>query len=648
MELATRRGVRILLVGNGHVLPALRALGHEVVATHEDHPDLALPGRPFPIRALWERLAAPPDVLLVVDPLGHQTLPYGIEDVPVPRVYWAVDVHVNFFWQRHYASLFDLVCVAQRDYVPLFEAAGVPARWLPWAADETVFTDPGRPRVHDLVFVGLVDPKTRPKRAAAVELLRRRFGLVTFGATIAERLSWPAMAEVLGTAKIVFNEAIMGDLNFRVFETLACGAMLLTERIGNGLMELFVPGEHLDVYTPETLVEQVAHYLAADDERARIAAAGAREVAARHTFTARMRELVDILAGVTRRDVGRRAAFHAGMTAHLTVVRGLADPAAATPLAAERLRTAAMEGGEAEAAIALAEILLRTDQETGALAALDVARRLRPGEPRAWFLAAEIEEGRGRHEEAAALLGGGVHAAPGIEPETRARALRAIATGPRASACLHALGAILQETGRPFLAGLITQVGPDLARTAFDYYTRAYEADRSNRAAAEAAAALLEFMHLPDFATQFREAVVCIAPTDAAAREDLCRILLISYRDAAAAHHRRVLAAIAGAPTLDGTPEERAVAFHEAGVGLLHDGAVAPAIACLDRARACLPGNPDLEAEAALARIQAGQYTEARLRLEEALRGATAGQQRIEELIALVAAVESRAGRATS
>src|SRR5213593_205314 len=162
-ELAPRFAVRILHVGNVHLVDPLRAHGHEVIAAFEEYPALAVPGVPFDVRALWRRLP-------FAATLGPQALPFGLEDVPVPRVYYAVDVHMNFFWQRYYARLFDLVLVAQKDYVPLFAAAGVPARWLPWGADERVFHERGLGRVHDLVFVGTVDPATRPKRAAIVEL----------------------------------------------------------------------------------------------------------------------------------------------------------------------------------------------------------------------------------------------------------------------------------------------------------------------------------------------------------------------------------------------------------------------------------------------------------------------------------------------
>src|SRR2546426_1812337 len=346
-ELAPRFAVRILHVGNVHLVDPLRAHGHEVIAAFEEYPALAVPGVPFDVRALWRRLPFAPDLLLVADTLGPQALPFGLEDVPVPRVYYAVDVHVNFFWQRYYARLFDLVVVAQKDYVPLFD---VPARWLPWGADERVFRERGLGRVHYLVFAGTIDPATRPKRAAIVACLRERFGLETFGESVEKRLSWDEMAALFASSKIVLNESILGDLNFRVFEAMACGALLLTERIDNGLLDLFVPGEELAVYGPDDLVAQVEQHLGDDAARTRIAARGAALVRERHTLGARMAELSAVVeAGIARRDTRPDVARAWGMTAHLAAVRGLASPAGAVPAAPARLRPPAHAGCAAAA-----------------------------------------------------------------------------------------------------------------------------------------------------------------------------------------------------------------------------------------------------------------------------------------------------------
>src|SRR5436190_10334396 len=93
--------MRILHLGNPQVIPALRALGHDVRVASQLCPLLVAPGRPVDARVLYREFAPDAEVFFMADTLGRQTLAYGVEDVPIPRIYWAIDVHVNFFWQRH-------------------------------------------------------------------------------------------------------------------------------------------------------------------------------------------------------------------------------------------------------------------------------------------------------------------------------------------------------------------------------------------------------------------------------------------------------------------------------------------------------------------------------------------------------------------
>ena len=634
--------VRILLVGNGTFVAPLRALGHEVLEVFADDPELAAPGRPFDVRECWRRSGASADVLLVVDTLGRQTLPYGVEDLPIPRVYYAIDIHLNFFWQRHYARLFDLTLVAQKDYVALLGADGVPARWLPSAVDATAFGDRGLPRIYDVAFVGIVDA-ARPKRAAVVELLQERFGLMVFGASPAVRLSAAATARIFGSSKIVFNESVLGDVNFRTFEAMACGAMLLTERVGNGLEDLFTPGVHLALYTPADLVEQLAYYLEHADERARIAAAGTAEVLARHTLSVRAAEMSALLeSAIVRRDTAGGARRAWGLTAHLTVVRGLADPSSSGKLAAESLRVAFLGEGSIDAGVALAEIMAWAGRDAGALAILAEVHRLAPGDLRGWLLAAEIEHRLDRADAAAELVRGGLRAAD-LAPPTRDAALAALDLGLESSECLHALGVALQEAGAPFTPGLVRHVDGGMPTTALDYFTKAVERDPANRAAAESAAALLEFVGLPEFAVQFHQTIVDAVPGDLAARQRLCGALAASYQWTVMAHHRRVLTVLEGDELADGDRVERAEAYYEAGIGLRRRGAALRAIVALDRAAEYAPGRLEPIADGALARIDAGEYGAARRCLEQAL--AIAGTAERETLEALLALVRDRYDR---
>lgn len=607
--------MRIVLIGNGALGDPLRRLGHDVLVLFEEWPELAPRGYHFDLRPIWKRLRFSPDVLLVADTLGQQTLPYGLEDIDVPRVYWAIDIHVNHFWQRHYGALFDLVLVAQKDWVPLFTSAGIPARWLPYAVDDGIFHDQHLARVHDVVFVGTVDGE-RPKRAAALELLGRHCPLTTFGTRPEERLSWIEMGRVLSSAKIALNESILGEVTFRTFEAMACGAMLLTERIGNGLDELFTPGVHLDTYEPTTLIEKVQHYLAAPDERARIASAGQALVRARHTMLARMTELTALLEqGIRRRATPARSRVHWGLTAQLTVLRGLADSRTGLQLAAESLRDAAVDQGDAEAGIALAEVMAWAGRDEGALALLAGVRNADATNLRAWLLAGEIERRRGRPDAAAALLRAGLQTLP--LTAARADALAAVDEGVTSARCWHALGVVVQEAGLPLVTGLVRNVTNDLPRTAFDYYKQALQLDPHFAPATRSMAVLLELAGVPEFAVPLYEGLVRAAPADVETRGRLAIVQRRSYLVPQAAHQERVIAALCRQP-IEGTVNERAAAEHEAAGVLRQAGAAAEARAAFAAAAGLVPDCFDYLLDCALACAEVGDLAAARAHLARA------------------------------
>ncbi len=576
--------MRILHLGNSQVVPALRALGHDVRVASQLCPLLVVPGKPVDVGLVQREIAPDADAFLMVDTLGRQALAYGIEDLAIPRLYWAIDVHLNFYWQRHYARLFDLVLSAQRDYVPLFEGDGVPARWLPWGIDPRLFKDHGLPRTIDVAFVGMIDAN-RPKRAAVVDELRRRFGLATFGEDPAHRLGETEMARIFSSAKIVFNESVFGDVNFRTFEAMACGALLLTERTGNGLVELFTPGEHLAVYEPDDLVAQIAHYLAMDAERERIAAAGHELVTGRHTMAARMATLTDwLVAGIPRRDTTACARSAFGVAAQLTIARGLSDPDALLRLAAERLQPAAVAGADVEAVMALAELMLVAGRDDGALAVLGLARTACPRDPRPWLLAGEVERRRGRIAEAVVLWRDGVLGAE--LPEAVTSEVLAALSDPEGAAAWFALGRVLQAHGHLLVPGFARHVGPKLPRTALDYFTESLALAPRAMRVLEHAAQVLELAGRPEFARPFREREVQRAPADAAVRRRYARVLARSYALDASVHHARVAAALAGEEGIAGTPTEQWAAYREAGLALLESGAAAPAARLLAHADA--------------------------------------------------------------
>jgi hypothetical protein len=96
------------------------------------------------------------------------------------------------------------------------------------------------------------------------------------------------MSRLYGHAKIVINASIGGDVNMRVFEATVAGAMLITDRVANGLDQLLIEGEHYAGYdSASEAVDVIARYLDDHPGRTRIATAGQQHVLAHHTYVQR-------------------------------------------------------------------------------------------------------------------------------------------------------------------------------------------------------------------------------------------------------------------------------------------------------------------------------------------------------------------------
>jgi hypothetical protein len=204
-----------------------------------------------------------------------------------PSAFWAIDTHLDFEWYRAKAGDFDLVLAAQRDGARRLQGQGIPsARWLPLACDPDVHRKHDVPKRYDVCFVGNLLPGARTE---AVRHLQKHFAGMFVG-----RCYLDEMAETYSASRIVLNRSVLGDVNMRVFEALACGSLLVTNDLAdNGQAELFRAGEHLVTYRDlDDLVEKVAYYLEHEDEGERIAAAGREAVLAAHTYRHRMETIL--------------------------------------------------------------------------------------------------------------------------------------------------------------------------------------------------------------------------------------------------------------------------------------------------------------------------------------------------------------------
>lgn len=221
----------------------------------------------------WDEICAAcgqaPDAVVYTD----RSLPpplLGLERYPALTAFYCIDSHIHG-WYPLYAGAFDLCAVSLRDDVERFGAELSPQRvlWLPPFAEDR-YQPSVMNKDFDLLFVGTVDPETTPQRFDFLKRLGRAFpGLASRRGDF---------TELLPRARVALNIAERGDLNFRVFEALACGACLLTPRIANGQDELFEDGVHFVTYEPDD------EHDAADKTRSLLANGPRREAYGRAGF----------------------------------------------------------------------------------------------------------------------------------------------------------------------------------------------------------------------------------------------------------------------------------------------------------------------------------------------------------------------------
>ena len=277
-----------------HIERALQSLDCAVTFVGLSEHSRAGYGEATSVASIIAAMPAPPDFYLWIDPAGRY-FPLGIETLSIPTACYLIDVHLGH-WRSDAARFFDVVFVAQKDYVaPLQQVVGHDqVFWLPLAAAVDVHYDHDLERIFDVGFVGnLARAHQQTARERRLRALADRFQTNDFYSHYT-----PAqVGETYSQAKIVFNTSIAGDVTMRVFEGSACGALMLTDAVQNGLAELFRPGEEIVIFQDDDdLIEKVRHYLEHPQERLSIAQAGQARTLAQHTYRHRAGQIVETMA----------------------------------------------------------------------------------------------------------------------------------------------------------------------------------------------------------------------------------------------------------------------------------------------------------------------------------------------------------------
>jgi hypothetical protein len=317
--------MRIVVVNQRTMARTFRELGHEVLELHLEPGPRSVPA------ALAEhgRDAAWPELLLEVERLSPRTILMGLGDLACPKLFWAIDVHLNSWWHRFYARQFDAVLCSQLPWVRRLEALGAGrAAYLPWFGSQRPWR-PWAARGRALCLVARVTPE-RPVRKRMVEHLVARHGLAHLDGLDAE-----AMLEAYCDTCIVPNEAIASEVNFRLFEAASCGCAVLNHAAEGGVGHLFEPGAEVLEFADVHELDAQVRALLAEPRRAEAMGRAAWERVQREHLPghrcAAILETAARVAGTAPR--GALADAHAWAAVDLLAEGGMVEPPAGPLLA---------------------------------------------------------------------------------------------------------------------------------------------------------------------------------------------------------------------------------------------------------------------------------------------------------------------------
>lgn len=292
--------MKILHLGNAYFLESFRLLGHDVKwAGYHRTADIPLTRVLLDAQDLLAQLPPHwfPDLVVLGDE-STQPLVLGLETLPVPLVWYAIDSHIHVNWHIYYAAAFDVILVAQKDWTPAYQLDGdrQHVSWMPLFCHRSNDRDQGLERDIPLSFIGTLNAARNPDRVDLIRRLQARYPVVV--------RSGPYQ-ETFNRSMLVLNQSVANDVNFRTFQAMACGALLLTERVGNGFNDLFQDRVHCALYDKgnvDQIVEITEYYRTHRAEREAVARRGYEAVMGAHTSLHRAQALLDTIAGQPLHD----------------------------------------------------------------------------------------------------------------------------------------------------------------------------------------------------------------------------------------------------------------------------------------------------------------------------------------------------------
>jgi hypothetical protein len=246
-----------------------------------------------------------PDALILMDYGPFDYVGCDKQYFPdIPFILEAGDCPQAFRIHAQKAGKFHGVVTPDYESAEMFSQLGIISKWMPHWADHTMFHDNYKV---DQKFGVVTTCGSRNKNGedgdkSTTDLIKDALGddfnneRYFYGEDHPKRFC---------AGKIVFQCSQHSEITRRIFEGMACGKLILTDRLPDitHINDLFEENKHIVYYDDaEDAIQKAKYYLENDTEREAIASAGKSKVLSQHTVSHRVDELEDLIKEI-KRDV---------------------------------------------------------------------------------------------------------------------------------------------------------------------------------------------------------------------------------------------------------------------------------------------------------------------------------------------------------
>ena len=206
----------------------------------------------------------------------------NLSKVQTKKFLWSIDAHVKgvqSYIKTADEGNYDLILQATPEF------CNNNSIWFPNCYDDEVIKPLNTPKTHDIGFCGNI-----VNRAQLISVLAGHFDFKLDEFVIGHK-----MVEAINSYKMHWNANIGIDINYRNFETIGCGTLLITSHNPHYESLGLRDGENCLVYTDvKQMLEKIRFSLENDDFRTTISNNGL-VLAQEHTYKKRVEQLLNLL-----------------------------------------------------------------------------------------------------------------------------------------------------------------------------------------------------------------------------------------------------------------------------------------------------------------------------------------------------------------